>query len=42
MPQAAGHKWFATFWDWQTRHEPAKIRAWRDENSSRPTQTLDA
>jgi SAM-dependent methyltransferase len=31
MPQTAGHKWFAAFWDWQTRHEPAKIRAWRDE-----------
>lgn len=31
MPQVKGHRWFAAFWDWQTRHEPAKIRDWRDE-----------
>jgi ubiquinone/menaquinone biosynthesis C-methylase UbiE len=31
MPKREGNKWFAAFWDWQTRHEPAAIRGWRAE-----------
>ena len=26
-----GHRWFAAFWQWQNRHEPAAVRRWRQE-----------
>jgi SAM-dependent methyltransferase len=31
MPAERGHKWFSALWDWQTRHEPGKLREWRKE-----------
>jgi len=31
MPRDKGHRWFAAVWDWQTRHEPGKLREWRKE-----------
>ena len=31
MPKRQGHKWFSAIWDWQTKHEPAEIRRWRDD-----------
>lgn len=37
MPQGKGHKWFAAFWDWQTRHEPSAVQKWRDETAGQAT-----
>ncbi|MDP9180517.1 MAG: class I SAM-dependent methyltransferase [Chloroflexota bacterium] len=31
MAKQKGHRWFAAFWDWQTRHEPRTLQRWRQE-----------
>jgi ubiquinone/menaquinone biosynthesis C-methylase UbiE len=33
MAGQPGHKWFAAFWEWQNRHEPAAVRRWRQETA---------